>query len=216
MLTATGCQSTGGGGMAETTTEVEAKIEDEGNPLEAFLEGTPSLTEIMDGKGVPFWVDDRQFYIRPPTTEEYDQALMVQELAHARAMSQPEVQKLRDLSVSDGERQVLEARIAIAERAYEAAEDKRTKELIAERLAFLRRQLETRTRADELADRYAVLKRDRWLTFCLLCDADGKQMFDPNNPEDLERWERLPMRVKDEARLAIWEVLAAVRNAPFD
>jgi len=41
-------------------------------------------------------------------------------------------------------------------------------------------------------------------------------MFDPNNPEDLERWERLPMRVKDEARLAIWEVLAAVRNAPFD
>lgn len=202
--------------MAESKTNTQSEPEAQQDPLEAFLEGTPSLTDIMDGKGVPFWVDGRQFYIRPPTTEEYDQALLIQELAHARAMSQPELQAMKDLPVSEGERQMLEARIAIAERAFEAAEDKRVKDLIAERLAFLQRQLETRTRADELADRYAVLKRDRWLTFRLLCDEEGKQMFDPSDPESLERWERLPMRVKDEARPAIWEVLAAVRNAPFD
>ena len=202
--------------MAESKAKTKSEPEAQQDPLEAFLEGTPSLTEIMEGKGVPFWVDDRQFFIRPPTTEEYDQALLIQDLARARAMSQPEIQAVKDLPVSDGERQIMEARIAIAERAFEAAEDRRVKDLIAERLAFLRRQLETRTRADELADRYAVLKRDRWLTIRLLCDADGKQMFDPDNPEDLERWERLPMRVKDEARPAIWEALAAVRNAPFD
>jgi len=202
--------------LAESKAKTKSEPEAQQDPLEAFLEGTPSLMEIMEGKGVPFWVDDHQFFIRPPTTEEYDQALLIQDLAHARAMSQPEIQAVKGMPMSDGERQVMEARIAIAERAFEAAEDKRVKDMIAERLALLRRQMEIRTRADELADRYAVLKRDRWLTLHLLCNADGKQMFDPDNPEDLERWERLPMRVKDEARPAIWEVLSAVRNAPFD
>ncbi|GAB4565361.1 MAG: hypothetical protein Kow0047_15890 [Anaerolineae bacterium] len=192
------------------------KGREEKAPLEEFLEGTPSLSDIMEGKGAPFWVDGRMFYIRPPTTEEYDQALLIQDLTRASTLQRPEVQAVKDLPISDGERQILEAQITIAERAFEAAEDRRVKDLIAERLAFLRRQLETRTRADELADRYAILKRDRWLTFRLLCDEDGKPVFDPDDPAAWEKWERFPMKVKDEARPAIWEVLTAVRNAPFD
>lgn len=176
-----------------------------------------SLSEIMDGKGVPFVVGDRTLYIRQPTTEEYDDALWVQGVARRRALAQPDVAALKGTPISDAERELFERMIAAAEEAFAIAEEgSPQKKAMAERAAALRRVLETRTMADEVAEERAILARDRFLALRLICDESGKQMFDPNKLEDRQRWERAPIRLKDAARRAIWEMLQVIESIPFE
>jgi hypothetical protein len=41
-------------------------------------------------------------------------------------------------------------------------------------------------------------------------------MISPDKPEDLERWEKLPLRVKHEARRALQIMLGTIENLPFE
>lgn len=174
-----------------------------------------TLADVMDGEPIPFWVDGKQFFIRQPTTEEYDDALTVQTITRKRLLALPEFAEMKGLPCSDTERAVYQAMIEASEAAFEATEDEAARDAMAERIAGLQQQLENRTLADEMATDRAMLARDRFLCQRLLCGADGKQLLNPKAKNFAERWERVPLTVKDAARPAIWTAVAMVQQAPF-
>ena len=174
-----------------------------------------SLSAIMQGDMFPFEVDGIAFQIRQPTTEEYDDALNLQRLVYRSALAQPHIAALKEYPCTEAERanyeRLLERITADQEEAEN--EDKR-RELEDEKVSLLA-DLESRTLAEETASEQAILKRDRWLTARLLCDADGVPVFKPNARDFAVQWERLSLKIKDTARPAIWIVLGMVREAPF-
>lgn len=175
-----------------------------------------SLVDVLDGKAVPFSVDGTTFLIRQPTTEEYDDAIALQNLVIRKTLALPEVRALKDVPCSDAERLTYEAMIAAADMRFHEAEDgSLEKDALAEQIARLQRTIANRTLADETASERGVLARDRWLTMRLLCDEHGKPLFDTASPHVGAAWEALPMRIKNEARPAVWRVLGMVRDAPF-
>lgn len=178
---------------------------------------SPTLTDIIEAVGLRFEVDGQQFQIRQPTTEEYDDAISMQRLVYRRTLALPEVKALADEPCSDGERERYEAMIASTQSDFDEAEDgSALKDSLADDLARLQTELEKRTLAEEIAAGRAVTARDRWLCARLLCDGDGKPVFRTNDKSFPEQWERLPMRVKEEARPAIWAALGLVNSVPFD
>jgi len=174
-----------------------------------------SLEEIIDGKGIPFEVGGRRFYIRHPSTEEHDQAILIEQMTRRKLLASPELQELKDVPISDEERAIYERMIERAEEEFEACPDDARKQALVDRIAYLRRMLESRSLADEIAEEHAVRVRDRWLTFRLVCDEDGNPMFDPRNPEDVERWDRMGVPFKEAARRAVWAMLQVMQTLPF-
>jgi hypothetical protein len=180
------------------------------------MEQEATLSDVMGAQPVPFDVEGESFLIRHPSTEEYDDAISLLRLVQRRSMALPQVAELRDTPCSDFERASYEALIAASEREFEEAEEGTPKKrAMADEVARLQNDLDKRTLADEISAERGVLARDRWLCARLLCDADGKPVFECNAKSFPEKWERLPMSVKDAARPAIWSVLGAVRRAPF-
>lgn len=184
------------------------------------------MADVMDGNGVPFEVDGTNFYVRPPTTEEYDDALSIQDLVLHRMLAMPEIADLADTPCSEAERARYERWIKQAEKRFsEAAHGSTQRQAAADEVARLKRQIEARSLADEVASDRAVLARDRWLCMRLLCRADtdeagrvtcGAQVFDVRSPHIKVDWERPGwLRVKDAARPAIWILLAQVQQAPL-
>ena len=178
-------------------------------------ESEETLAEVMDARPLVFYAAGEQFSIRQPTTEEYDDALGIQNLVLRRTLAMPEVRALADQPCSAAEALTYKAMIAAAEKRFEELEDGFAKDAAAAEVSRLERALERRTLADEIAGDRAVLARDRWLTMRLLCDKDGKPVFDTNAADVKARWEALPLSVKEAARPAIWQALALVRSAPF-
>lgn len=175
-----------------------------------------TLAEILDGKGVPFTVDGATFLVRPPTTEEYDDAIAMERLMRRRWLGDPALQAMKDEPCSQQERDLYEAMIKDADKRFRETEDgSPEKDALLDRIAALQRTLEKRTLADELAGERALLARDRYLTQRLLQDEHGKPALDLRAPDFAQQWERLPLRVKDAARPAVWTVLGQVRQAPF-
>jgi hypothetical protein len=174
-----------------------------------------SLSAIMHGDMFPFEVDGVTFQIRQPTTEEYDDALNLQRLVYRSALAQPHIAALKEYPCTDAERSNYERLIERieADQAEAESEEKR-QELESEKVGLLA-DLESRTLAEETASEQAILKRDRWLTARLLCDAEGDPVFRPNAKDFAVQWERLNLKIKDTARPAIWIVLGMVREAPF-
>lgn len=172
----------------------------------------PTLTEILDGKGLTFVVDGVTFRVRPPTTEEYDDAQHLQTTVRKRLLATPEIAELRNLPASEDAQNVMRAAIAATEAELETA-DADAAHALTGRLAAYRRLLEERTLADEIVDERAALARDRWLTLRLLQDEAGKPLLSKG---DKAEWERLPLRVKEAARPLIWVLLRMIDDAPFD
>jgi hypothetical protein len=175
-----------------------------------------TLSAVMQGDLFPFEVEGETFQMRQPTTEEYDDALNLQRLVYRQALAQPHIAALKEYPCTDAERANYERLLERIEADQEAAADDQAKrdELEAEKLGLLA-DLETRTLAEETASEQAILKRDRWLTARLLCDAEGNPVFQPNSKDFATQWERLSLKVKDTARPAVWIVLGMVREAPF-
>jgi hypothetical protein len=181
----------------------------------AVLPQPTSLSAVMQGDTFPFEVDGVQFQVRQPTTEEYDDALNLQRLVYRTALAQPHIAALKEYPCTDAERANYERLLERIEADQEAAESPEKKdELEAEKVGLLA-DLESRTLAEETASEQAILKRDRWLTARLLCDAEGEPVFKPNSRDFATQWERLSLKIKDTARPAIWIVLGMVREAPF-
>jgi hypothetical protein len=174
------------------------------------------LTDIIEAVGMHFEVDGIGFSIRQPTTEEYDDAIALQRLVYRRTLALPAVKALEDEPCSDGEVERYKAMIATTQRSFEEAEPGSAyKDSLAEDVARLMRDLDGRTLAQEIASERAVIARDRWLCARLLCNGDGKPVFKTNDKGFPEEWERLPLRVKDASRPAIWTALGLVSTAPF-
>lgn len=175
-----------------------------------------TLADVMDGKGAPFVVGGVSFLIRPPTTEEYDDALAIERMVQRRWLSAPELQPLKEEPCSDAERATYELLIQDADRRFREAEDgSREKDVLLSRIASLQRALETRTLADETAGDRATLARDRYLTQRLIADENGVPLFDTKSKDFAAQWERLSISIKNAARPAVWAVLSQVRDAPF-
>lgn len=179
-------------------------------------EARQNLTDIIEAIGMRFEVDGVAFQIRQPATEEYDDAIAMQRLVYRRTLALPEVKALEDQPCSDGERERYEALIAATQQDFEEAEPgSARKDALAEDIARLERDLDKRTLAQEIASERAIMARDRWLCARLLCDGDGKPVFKTNDKSFPEQWERLPLRVKEAARPAIWAALGLVNAVPF-
>ena len=175
-----------------------------------------NLADIWDAKGAPFDAGGASFRIRPPSTEEYDDAMAIERMVVKRWLSDPALQPLKDEPCSDTERAMYEAMIAQADERFREAEDgSPEKDGLLDRIATLQRTLAKRTLADEIASDRATLARDRYLCQRLLTDEQGKPVLDLRAKDFADRWEALPLAVKNGARPAIWTVLAQVRNAPF-
>lgn len=175
-----------------------------------------SLADILDGKGAPFTVDGASFLIRPPTTEEYDDAMAIERMVKKRWLGDPALARLKDEPCSEEERASYLGMIAATDKEFQEAEDgSATKNALLDRIASLQRALEKRTMLDEVATERAILARDRYLVQRLLVDGAGKPVLDPRSPDFPEQWERLPLKVKNGARPAVWRVLGQVRQAPF-
>lgn len=175
--------------------------------LPAPTEPAPTLADLLLGKGLPFEVDGVQFYLRQPTTEEYDDAMMLADLVRTSFLASPEMVELRRQPASD---ELLALVGELREKAKKAATQEEKIQLIRQA-----EELGKRTLADELAGRQASLKRDRYLTARLLCDADGKALCDTTTPEGVEAWERVPLRVKEAARPVIWKMITVMESLPF-
>lgn len=173
------------------------------------------VSDLLSGRGLSVEVGGRTFWVRPPTPEEYDDALHLQNVVRKRLLQTPEIAELRSLPPSDEARATLLQAIADAEREYEALEaTDPERELLARRLAALRTLQEKRTLADEVAEERAILARDRWLTLRLLTDEQGQPIVPP---EQIARdsWHRLPLAVREAARPLIWIMLRMIEELPF-
>lgn len=163
-----------------------------------------ALADMLAGKGFRFEVamlvvDDqgvvkpgvKTFYIRQPTTAEYDDAQMLYEQTDLVYRGSPLGQGLKGLPVE--ELQAL---------ADSITDPKQAKEL------------RTMTADVYLARLDARLRRDRFLAVRLLCDENGP-LFDGDTPEGIAAWDALPMAVKEAARPVIWRMLEVVNQLPF-
>ena len=165
------------------------------------------LSAMLDGGGISFEFGGAVFLIRQPTTEEYDDALMIEESVRQDVLHSALVVDLKD---KPGEQSSQLAEQLETEAEAEASLPK--KRQLLDRAERLRRN----DSAHEIANLRAHLARDRWLTARLLCNADGEQLVNPETTEGVATWERLPMRLKDTARPYVWQMLEAVNTLPFD
>lgn len=182
------------------------------------VEEADSVTNALEDK--PIWFTDRKgrrWGIRQLTTEEYDQAVHIQNIALKRSLAAPEVQDLKGLPPSDDEKATFAALVgALTQRIKEAEQGSPEQRTLLARLGRLQKMTAARTLADEVAAEYALVARDRWLTMRLLLRADGTPAFDTTDPKLSVKWNRLAGQVKDVARSAVWEAVAVYENLPFD
>lgn len=179
-----------------------------------------AVQALESGLGESFEADGALYWIDQPTTEEYDDAMAIEQMVMAHWRGQPEMAALAEQPVSDGERSLYRSLIEDANRrASEARPGSATQQAAQEEAGRLQRTLAERSLADEVAGRRALLARDRYLCQRLLCDADGQRLLDWRTPggarQSAAAWERISLRVKNAARPAIWRVIAGVRAAPF-
>ena len=164
-----------------------------------------SIAELLAGAGFPFDVSllevqadgtvqavVKRFYIRQPTTAEFDDADSLYSQTERAYRRSELVQELRGQPVEEAQ-----ALAAITDDKREAA-----------RLLAL-------TADVFIARTEAALKRDRWLTARLLCDEDGKQLADTTTPAGIAAWDAIPIPIKDAARPVIWRMLETVRQLPL-
>lgn len=164
-----------------------------------------AIVDLLAGAGFPFDVSllevqadgtvqatVKRFAIRQPTTAEYDDAQSLYEQTERAYRRSELVQELRGQPVEEAQ-----ALAAITDDKREAA-----------RLLAL-------TADVFIARTEAALKRDRWLTARLLCDAGGNQLCDTTTPAGIAAWDAIPLPVKDAARPVIWRMLDTVRELPF-
>ena len=164
-----------------------------------------ALAGMLAGKGFPFSVamlvvDEsgevkpgvKTFYIRQPTTVEYDDAQMLYEQTDLIYRGSPLGQGVKGMPVE--ELRVLADALTDQKQA---------------------RELRALTADVYLARRDARLRRDRFLAVRLLCDENGRPMFDGDTPDGIAAWDALPMAVKEAARPVIWRMLEVVNQLPF-
>ena len=176
------------------------------------------LTDVIGRDLLPFEVDGKLFHVRQPMPEEYDDGEMLKTLAYQKTLKQDYVQDVADVACSDGEKALFEMVIKDTQARFDAlgdVENALLKDQLAAEIARLRNDITDRTLAQEFASDKATLARDRWLTMRLLCDADGKPVFDLAAKDFAAQWAKFPIKVKDAARVIIWHALALVREAPF-
>lgn len=164
-----------------------------------------SIAELLAGAGFPFDVSllevqdsgliiptVKRYYIRQPTTAEFDDAdSLYNQLERAYRRSEL-VQELRGQPVEEAQ--------ALASITTDKREAARLLALTAD--VFVART-------------EAALKRDRWLTARLLCDEDGNQLADTTTPAGIAAWDAIPIPIKDAARPVIWRMLETVRQLPL-
>lgn len=124
-----------------------------------------------------FEFEGETYYLGHPTTEEYDDAMFIQQTALETARSLSVVKDLSDESSS-----------------LEVFADKSV----------------------EVSSVRAILARDRYLAFTLFCDKEGNRVFNPSLPEDVQRWDQVPVSLKDAARLAVWDMVRDINDIPKD
>ena len=173
--------------------------------------------DIVEGVLLWFEVGKRRYYVRPPKSEEYDEARHVERTALKLALARPEVKQLAALPITGPERARFEIAISYWQKTFDEQDDGTTlKERAADMLAWLQTTMESRTEADEEAEAVAALKRDRFLLFVLLCDENGRAVFRPGDPAAEKEWDALSVRVKNAGRGAIGKALGALETLPFD
>lgn len=173
------------------------------------------LTDAVGNALLPFEVDGHAFYIRQPSPEEYDEAMTLQRMTYNKTLQMPHIKEVADMPCSEGERVLFQAMLDDAQAKFDAADDGPAKRTLADEIARLQNELKGRTLAEETASDAAALRRDRWLCAHLLCDKDGKPYFNTTAKTFEARWNKLPLKVKNEARPVIWQALTLVREAPF-
>lgn len=183
---------------------------------EDVLEESDVITRALQGEPIWFDVDGTRWGIRHPSTEEYDDAVNIQNIVRRRTLLAYEVQELHGQPCSDDERATFEALIrATQDRIKSSAHGSLEQRNLLARLARLQKMLAERTLADEIADERALVARDRYLTMRLLVDEHGQQVFNIYDPSVKVAWDKFPMKVKNAARSAVWLVMQIIENIPL-
>lgn len=178
----------------------------------------PTLTDAVGRALLSFEVNKKTFCIRQPLPDEYDDADALKTLTYNRTLAQDYVKDVADLPCSEGERMLFQLVQKNTQDKFDALDehaDPTLKDQLVTEIARLQGEVESRTLAQEFASDKATLTRDRWLTIRLLCDDQGKTIFDVHDKDFVAKWANFNLQVKDAARPVIWRALSLVREAPF-
>lgn len=175
-----------------------------------------TLDAIAQGCVLWFKAGSETYYLRPPTTEQYDEATGVERVATVLFRSREDVSRLAEFPPSLDDVVLRTRELKRYEELFaEAADGSTKKELAADMIAALQVLLSNRTRADQEAETRAMLKRDRYLVMVCLCDVNGKRTFANGSADSVDQWEGFSLGVKDAARSHIWRILRAMKMLPF-
>lgn len=185
------------------------------------------IQSIIEGKPVPIdfpcpWDADLKWYMRQPVDWVYDMAQAVKEAALAKVLAEPEIKAVKKLPPSDkwlkqqqDARDNTERRIKALEKKGDAITPEEALEL--ENLKDYRDRLieptANFTRADEIAGRFATRAMETWMMPRLIVDANDRFLFDMEEEEGRERWERLDRETKALLRGPFYQVLLLVQTA---
>jgi hypothetical protein len=174
-----------------------------------------TVADTLAGKPITFEVNGVGFQVRQPEPEELDEARFVYDTARLRTMARPEIADLGDTPCSAEERASYELMLARTRQELKECQEAARKEHLQRQIHDLQDRMDGRTLAVELAEKRALLVRDRWLTVRLLCDGEGVQVFEPAAKDFAGRWAALAEPIKDAARPAVWEAVGRARDIPF-
>lgn len=180
------------------------------------------ITPADIAEGVLLWFTvldgdkEQKGFLRPPSTEQIDEARYVERVTAVVMRARPEMERLAQLPPSPAHQAMYALAVKEWEKRFNEQEDGTSqKERAADTLAYLQRAQAERTRADEEAETRALLARDRYLVFACLCDEQGRRLFRGEDPNASEAWEALSPRVKDAARAPAQQLLRALETLPF-
>lgn len=177
-----------------------------------------TLADTLSPGPVSFEVGGRTYYVRPPTPEEYDEAITIFEIAKKRALASTELADLKDAPMSDEEKETYKMAVEMTtERLKEVEAGTPEEERLLTTRARLMEIIETTSLAEELAAKRAVIKRDRWLTMRLLCRRNGSSIFDTNDPKSVEKFQtQVSPAIRQAAREHVVALLQGITDLPFD
>lgn len=164
-------------------------------PTPAKPPADDALERVLKARRRPFEVDGVTLYVRPPTLREAWQADFKERFSREAVRSDPDTGNLRKQPPSPMFAEMVAAQLAELRRIK-----KQTKEIKAE-IA----RLESFSLLDEMAAEYASNERDLYLCWRCVVDEDGKQVFDQNDDEAMEKHPDAA-RIYDAARPILWAI----------
>lgn len=191
--------------MADVDTE---QLQEQLEKVEEELEIVKAIDEIEEGGPIPYVWGKIVLAIRQPNPTEMDMIRLQENIGMHKALTLPEIADLFGYNVSYEALMERATQVAFLQVRLQKEKDKDKRAELRERIKVLD-QPDTRSRAEELADKHSLRHRDRWMVENLTVHPDGS----PLTIEERQKWMSKPS-LFEAARPACWRVLRLATEIP--